>query len=77
VIVKNKDGTDRVCVDYRALNKSDRKDLYLLPIIEGMFQHMVKFKNSSKIDLRSTYHLIRKVASSKKYTTIRYMLGTI
>jgi hypothetical protein len=59
VIVKKKDGTDRVCVDSKELNRITKRELYPLPIIETLLQQMTRFRVFSKIDLRSAYHQIR------------------
>jgi hypothetical protein len=56
VILKKKDGTDRVCVNYRELNAITKRDLYPLPIIVTLLQQMTRFEVFSKIDLRSAYH---------------------
>jgi Reverse transcriptase (RNA-dependent DNA polymerase) len=76
VIVKKKDGTDRVCVDYRELNRITKRDLYPLPIIKILLQQMTCFQVFSKIDLSSAYHQIRLKPGCEKYTAFRCMYGT-
>jgi hypothetical protein len=49
VLVKKKDGTMRMCIDYRALNKKTMKNRYPIPMIDEL--HGVVY--FSKIDLRS------------------------
>jgi hypothetical protein len=40
LFVKKKDGTLRVCIDYRQLNKMTIKNKYPLPIIDDLFDHL-------------------------------------
>ena len=56
IFVKKKDGTLRMCMDYRALNKITIKNKYPLPRIDDLLDKMDKAKVFSKIDLRSGYH---------------------
>ena len=58
LFVKKKDGTMRMCVDYRALNKVTVKNRYPLPRIDELFDRVQESKVFSKIDLRSGYHQI-------------------
>jgi Reverse transcriptase (RNA-dependent DNA polymerase) len=76
VIVKKIDGIDRVCIDYRELNKMTERDIYPLPVIHSSMQHMKKFRVFSKIDLLLAYHQIRVSPESEKYTSFRCMYGT-
>lgn len=59
LFVKKKDGTMRMCVDYRALNAITVKNRYALPHIDELFDRLQGAKVFSKIDLRSGYHQIR------------------
>jgi hypothetical protein len=54
--VEKKDGTQRMCVDYRSLNEVTIKNKYALPRIEYLFDQMKGASVFSKIDLRSGYH---------------------
>ena len=56
VIVPKKDGTQRICIDYRKLNKTLVKDSYPLPRIEDIFATLGKAKFFSTLDLKSGYH---------------------
>jgi hypothetical protein len=59
LFVEKKDGTQRICVDYRSLNEVNIKNKYPLPRIEDLFDQMKGGSVFSKIDLRSGYHQLR------------------
>ena len=56
LFVKKKDGTLRLCIDYRKLNKVTVKNKYPFPRIDDLFDQMRGAKVFSKIDLKSGYH---------------------
>ena len=56
LFVKKKDGTLRLCVYYRQLNKMTVKNKYPLPRIDDLFDQLKGASVFSKIDLRSGYH---------------------
>jgi hypothetical protein len=56
--VHKKDGTLRMCVDYRTLNKVTMKNRYPLPWIDDLFDRLSGAKMFSRIDLRSGYYRI-------------------
>ena len=56
LFVKKKDGTLRLCIDYRELNKVTIKNKYPLPRIDDLFDQLAGTKVFSKINLRSGYH---------------------
>ncbi|GJW68555.1 putative reverse transcriptase domain-containing protein [Tanacetum coccineum] len=59
LFVKNKDGSFRMCIDYRELNKLIVKNLYPLLRIDDLFDQLQGSSVYSKIDLRSGYHQLR------------------
>jgi hypothetical protein len=73
--VKKKEGTMRLCVDYRQLNKLTIKNKYLLPRIDDLMDQLVGESVFSKIDLRSGYHQIRVKAEDIQKTAFRTRYG--
>jgi hypothetical protein len=59
LFVEKKDGTKRMCIDYRSLNEVTVKNKYLVPRIEDLFDQLRGASVFSKIDLRLGYHQLR------------------
>jgi hypothetical protein len=76
LFVQKKDGSQRMCVDYRSLNDVTVKNKYPLPRIEDLFDQMRGARVILKIDLRSGYHQmkIRPSDISKTAFSTRYGL---
>jgi hypothetical protein len=76
LFVEKKDRTQRMCVDYRSLNKVTIKNKYPLPRIEDLFDQMKEVSMFSNIDLRSGYHQqkIRESNIPKTAFRTRYVL---
>jgi hypothetical protein len=59
LFVEKKDGTKRMCIDYKSLNEVTIKNKYPLPRIEDLFDQLRGAGVFSKIDLRSGYHQLK------------------
>lgn len=75
LFVKKKDGSMRMCVDYRALNKITVKNRYPLPRIDDLLDRLCGAKVFSKIDLASGYHQVRIAPEDVHKTAFRTRYG--
>jgi hypothetical protein len=81
IFVQKKDGTQRLCVDYRALNEVTVKNKYPLPRIDDLFDQLYGACVFSKINFRSGYHQLKiqecdipKTAFVSRYGMYQYMV---
>ncbi|SCV73791.1 BQ2448_6221 [Microbotryum intermedium] len=81
LFVRKKDGSLRLCVDYRGLNRITRKNRYPLPLIPEALDQIRGAKIYTKLDLRSGYNLVRikegdewKTAFRTRYGNFEYLV---
>ncbi|KAK1432277.1 hypothetical protein QVD17_09172 [Tagetes erecta] len=75
LFVKKKDGSMRMCIDYRELNKLTVKNRYPLPRIDDLFDQLQGASWFSKIDLRSGYHQLKVREEDVAKTAFRTRYG--
>jgi hypothetical protein len=75
LFVQKKDGSQRMCVDYRSLNDVTIKNKYSLPRIDDLFDQMRGARVFSKIDLRLGYHQMKIRPSDIPKTTFSTRYG--
>jgi Reverse transcriptase (RNA-dependent DNA polymerase) len=75
LFVRKKDGTLRLCIDYRELNKVTVPNRYPIPRIDDLFDQLQGSQVYSKIDLRSGYHQLTIRASDVPKTAFRTRYG--
>ncbi|NBK90373.1 RNA-directed DNA polymerase, partial [Listeria monocytogenes] len=75
LFVKKKDGSMRLCIDYRELNHVTIKNRYPLPRIDDLFDQLQGAQFFSKIDLRSGYHQLKVRTEDIPKTAFRTRYG--
>lgn len=68
VVVRKKDGSPRVCIDYRKLNKVIEKDGQPLPLIEDLLDKLEDSRVFSTLDLKNGFFHVPVEKQSRKYT---------
>jgi RNase H-like domain found in reverse transcriptase/Reverse transcriptase (RNA-dependent DNA polymerase) len=68
VAARKKNGSLRLCVDFRALNEVTQKDAFALPRIDDILSQMTRAGYFSVMDLASGYHQIPLAASAQEKT---------
>jgi len=76
LFIKKKDGSLRLCVDFRGLNKITRKDRYPIPLVADLLDAPKKARIYTKIDLRHAYHLVRISEGDEWKTAFRTRYGS-
>ncbi|GKG18534.1 putative reverse transcriptase domain-containing protein, partial [Tanacetum coccineum] len=75
LFVKKKDGSMRLCIDYRELNRITIRNRYPLPRIDDLFDQLQGAKYFSKIDMQSGYHQLRVRKQDISKTAFRTRCG--
>ena len=75
LFVKKKDGSMRLCIDYRKLKKVTIKNRYPLPRIDDLFDQLQGANVFFKIDLRSEYYQLKIKLEDVSKTTFRIRYG--
>jgi len=75
LFVRKKDGTHRLCIDYRQLNKITMKNKYPLPRIDDLFDQLKGVRVFSKIDMISGYYHMKIKEANVVKTTFRTRYG--
>ena len=75
LFAKKSDGTLRLCVDYRGLNKITTKNRYPLPLIGELLDRISRAKYFTKFDVRDGYHRLRMASGEEWKTAFRCRYG--
>ena len=73
--MRKKDGSLRLCINYRELNKVTVKNRYPLPRIDDLFDKLRGVGIFSKIDLRSGYHQLRIAEGNIHKTILEHLIN--
>jgi Reverse transcriptase (RNA-dependent DNA polymerase). len=76
LFAKKKDGSLRLCVDFRGINNITKKDRYPLPLIKDLLDTSQRGRIYTKIDLRHAYHLVRIAEGDEWKTAFRTRYGS-
>jgi len=76
LFIKKKDGSLRLAVNYRSLNKITKKDRYPLPLIPDLLDRLRMACTFTKMDLRGVYNLVRIADGDKWKTAFRTCYGS-
>jgi hypothetical protein len=76
LLVKKKDGTFRLCVDYRLLNKATVRDRFPLPLIQELLDRLRGAQIFTKLDLKSGYFQLRMAPHDEECTAFVTPTGT-
>ena len=74
-IVKKKDGTDRICIDYRRLNQRIIIHHFPMPIIDEQLEKLAEAKVFTTLDLRNGFFHVPVEEKSSKYTAFATAQG--
>ena len=75
LFVKKNDGSLRLCIDYKELNKVTIRNQYPLPLIDDLFYQLQGARVFSKIDMRSGYHQLKIRSEDVPKTAFRTWYG--
>ena len=76
LFIKKKDGSLRLCVDFRGLNKISKKDRYPLLFVSDLLNTAGKARVYTALDLRHAYHLVRIAEGDEWKTAFRTRYGS-
>src|SRR5882724_9652085 len=76
LFAKKKDGTLRLCVDFRNLNKITQKDRYPIPLITNLLDQLWSMKVYTKLDLRAGYYNVCVTAGHEWKTAFQMHYGS-